>query len=156
MDRSKERNFNKSVQAWIKKYGHVTNHEDKWTPGVADISWAVQGFEGWIELKVQPQPVDFALKWQYLLRPYQLPWLCDRERHGGDVWVMYQMITRGRDYRGVPTSTNSLCYVAFKPFWLKEREDKGDTLFKLLKTEEKNRFITDDFDTMMKRLITKS
>ena len=49
-------------------------HEDKYSPGIPDLSFVWRGVQGWIELK--------AARPQLLMRPEQVRWMLRRSREG--------------------------------------------------------------------------
>lgn len=71
----------------------VQSHEDKHSAGIPDLSFAVNGVNGWIELK---QIVDYSDN----MRPQkftclQINWLAKRGKHGGNCYVFVKV---AKDY----------------------------------------------------------
>lgn len=66
-------------------------HEDEYSPDVPDVSYALRGRDGWIELKTiaeWPKRGTTAVNLDRL-RPGQVNWLESRGRHGnGRCWLL--------------------------------------------------------------------
>ena len=65
-------------------------HEDKHSDGVPDISYGVNGVNGWIEAKyINNWPVrDTTRVKPSRFTPLQVHWLVNRQTHGGHCFVM--------------------------------------------------------------------
>lgn len=74
-----EKTFKKRVVKLLENRGfHCTLHEDKHLVGIPDVSYGVEGINGWIEFK-----------WgKYTYQPGQEKWLSERACTGGHVFVM--------------------------------------------------------------------
>lgn len=75
----------------------VQGHEDKYSVGIPDLSYAKAGADGWIELKYMKNfPVKDSTPIRVGLRPNQRTWLKKRCAAGnGQCFVLTQV---GRDY----------------------------------------------------------
>jgi hypothetical protein len=79
-----ENSFKKYLLRIMKGVWDVQSHEDRYSPGIPDLSYGIDGINGWIELKyIGPRsrkPSKFT--------PQQINWLKKRMRYGGNCWVM--------------------------------------------------------------------
>jgi len=67
---------------------HACRHEDSVTIGVPDVSYGLDGQNGWIELKSVPDwPIRGAIKIRDLTY-HQVRWLEDRGQAGGSCWLL--------------------------------------------------------------------
>lgn len=80
---------------------HAQRHEDRLSAGVPDVSFALDGVDGWLELKVLSRwPTRPETPVRLGLRADQALWLRDRAKVGGGrCWVLGQV---GRDYMLLP------------------------------------------------------
>ena len=72
-------------------------HEDAVTPGVPDVSYGVNGIQGWIELKALkdwPKKEDTAVPLNHLTK-FQKLWLKRRGESGAACWILLRV---NRDY----------------------------------------------------------
>lgn len=84
----------------MKDRWHANRHEDTVTIGVPDISFGINGKNGWIEMKSLPD-------WPKTSRPlklhdltiHQVKWIEKRLEFGGDCWIL---ISVGRDFVLIP------------------------------------------------------
>ena len=85
-----ESNLSKVLMKRLKSVGHATRIENLATVGMPDVSYCIDGREGFIENKwISAWPRDASRI--VLLRHYtaqQRIWHCDRTSAGGNVWVM--------------------------------------------------------------------
>lgn len=87
-----EAQLRRQVMSWLSLRGTVTNHEDKWTQGVFDLSYAANAKDGWIELKHVYDPVSPNDRMPTQLRPGQIAWGQKRIRHSGArYWLLYRV-----------------------------------------------------------------
>jgi hypothetical protein len=103
-----EKAFRKEVMDILGNLGDVTNHEDSWQPGIADLSFAVGGKDGWLELKVA-SPIgaeEDRIKLGFTF--VQARWLSRRATHGnGRVYGLVRVWTPSKGqaefflYRGI-------------------------------------------------------
>lgn len=67
----------------------VQRHEDKYSVGIPDLSYGINGVNGWIELKACP-------KWPTKGIPYYTPaqanWLTARGKKGGRCFILVKII----------------------------------------------------------------
>jgi penicillin-binding protein-related factor A (putative recombinase) len=93
-----ESSLSRYVTKGLRKLGaDVTRHEDIVTKGVPDVSYGMQGVNGWIELK--------EIKWKKRrttgndigLSPEQRLWLRQRGKQGGRCFVLVRA-TESREY----------------------------------------------------------
>lgn len=74
---------------------HACRHEDSATIGVPDMSYGLDGTNGWIEFKSVPGwPIQHRLKVRDLTA-HQVHWLEERGRAGGSCWLLLSV---GEDY----------------------------------------------------------
>lgn len=77
-----EGEVSKTIVGLLNHYGHCQKHEDKYETGIPDLSYAIKGSSGWIELK-------YLKKWPKRGGPVQFKrftskqrnWLKKRGRH---------------------------------------------------------------------------
>lgn len=72
---------------------HWQRHEDKFTSGIPDCSFASENGEGWVELKTYdswPRDASEPLKFTDL-KPTQVNWAIARIRAGGNVWFLVEV-----------------------------------------------------------------
>lgn len=72
---------------------HVQRHEDRLAKGIPDVSYALQGHCGWVELKFVPRwprNRSDALRIPHLTIEQRL-WLSKRGEHSDLVWVLLQV-----------------------------------------------------------------
>lgn len=72
---------------------HWQRHEDKFTSGIPDCSYAGPNGEGWVELKTYdnwPREPSEALKFTDL-KPTQVNWAMKRIKAGGTVWFLVEV-----------------------------------------------------------------
>lgn len=61
----------------------VQSHEDRYSPGIPDLSYGAGGIGGWIELKYIPEGHRKPGKYT----PEQVNWLVRRNKYAGNCWV---------------------------------------------------------------------
>jgi hypothetical protein len=78
-----ERNFWVRLSGAMGKQWDAQRHEDKLTCGIPDVSYAIDGQSGWIELKCLAKwpSTNIIVKIPHLT-PHQKLWLFMRARHG--------------------------------------------------------------------------
>lgn len=87
----KENAFKKHILLMMGTRWHVQSHEDALSTGIPDLSFGVNGVNGWIELKhinkddTKPQHFTFA----------QINWLRRRQKHGGNCFVFVKWSSKG-------------------------------------------------------------
>jgi len=70
---------------------HATRHEDALAAGIPDVSFGLDGVQGWIELKVVAKwPSRGALRVRHLTRE-QVLWLRARARAGGRTFLLLRI-----------------------------------------------------------------
>lgn len=72
---------------------HWQRHEDKFTSGIPDCSYAGPNGEGWVELKTYdawPRDASEPLKFTDL-KPTQVNWANKRIKAGGTVWFLIEV-----------------------------------------------------------------
>lgn len=69
---------------------HAQRHEDMLSAGIPDVSYAIDGVDGWIELKaIDRWPARDATPVRVGIRPAQVRWLSLRGQHGhGHCYVL--------------------------------------------------------------------
>jgi hypothetical protein len=78
-----ERNFWTYLSKAMGKLWDAQRHEDKLTCGIPDVSYAIEGQSGWIELKcLEKWPSSNIIVRVPHLTPYQKLWLFLRGNHG--------------------------------------------------------------------------
>ena len=80
----RERTFWEYLHGLMGSRWHAQRHEDRYSTGIADVSYGCKGVDGWIELKVLDHRPS-------LIRPYNLPCLSTDQRS----WL-FQKGTKGR------------------------------------------------------------
>lgn len=73
----------------------VQSHEDRFSLGIPDLSYADRGVNGWIELKhvkEWPKRASTTVKWKRYT-PEQVNWLNKRGKKGGSCWILVQVGT---------------------------------------------------------------
>jgi hypothetical protein len=66
----------------------MTRHEDKYRSGIPDVSYGVNGVNGWIELKFEPRwPRDGILRYRKF-KETQRVWLRARGESGGHCYIL--------------------------------------------------------------------
>lgn len=74
---------------------HACRHEDSVTVGVPDMSYGLDGTNGWIEFKSLPDwPIQSSLKIRDLTA-HQVQWLEKRGKAGGACWLLLSV---GKEY----------------------------------------------------------
>ena len=68
----------------------VQSHEDKYSLGIPDLSFAMGGVSGWIELKQIEIYKTLTMKPSKYTAP-QINWLNRRNRHGGSCFVFVKV-----------------------------------------------------------------
>jgi hypothetical protein len=68
--------------------GEYQRFEDKYSPGIPDVSWAYNGKEIWIENKYLKELINEKTKRKIGLRPEQGTWLTKRKKQGSNVFVL--------------------------------------------------------------------
>ena len=93
----RESNFWSYIQKNMKKRWDASRHEDCVGHGVPDVSYGMQGINGWIELKAMPAyPKRTATKVRiHHFTDCQRRWLTSRGSAGGYCWVLLRI---ERDY----------------------------------------------------------
>lgn len=75
------------------QWWHFQRHEDRLSTGIADLSYAGNGVDGWVELKVSKNG-----PWLKGLKACQRRWLCRRGKAGnGKVFVFVWVKTKDED-----------------------------------------------------------
>lgn len=85
----RERNFWNWLDTQMCRYWHSQRHEDKYSTGIPDVSFALNGIDGWIELKAYE-------KWPNGKLPHytkdQANWLYSRrERGSGHIFILMKI-----------------------------------------------------------------
>lgn len=87
-----ERRLWHGLRDWLASYVgmDLQRHEDYLSAGIPDVSFGVDGVDGWLELKWLPRwPVRPDTLPRFKLTPIQQRWLTRRgERGGGSVFVL--------------------------------------------------------------------
>jgi hypothetical protein len=92
----REKNFRKWIEAHVGPHWHMQCHEDKYTPGIPDISFGatyedsetIYKANGFIELKaVKEYTRDKPIKVAHFTAQ-QATWLERRGRYGGNTWLL--------------------------------------------------------------------
>lgn len=93
--------FWKYLDGKMKGWWHVQRHEDKYSVGIADISYAANFVDGWIELKYLPKwpkTYDLLVPIKHFTAQ-QKNWLVARgERGSGNVYVMLKVDGQTKSY----------------------------------------------------------
>ena len=94
-----ENSFKKYLVRRLGSRWDVQSHEDKYSSGIADLSFGAKGVNGWIELKIIASwNGDRPVKPSKYTR-IQINWLNKRDRKGGRCFVMVKV---ARDYFLLP------------------------------------------------------
>ena len=81
------------IRPKMKGLWDVQRHEDKYSQGVPDLSFGIQGINGWIELKIMPK-YPKNMNRPFMIRhftPYQKNWLKKRQKYGGNCWLLLRI-----------------------------------------------------------------
>jgi len=89
-----EKSLWKYLKNNMKKRWDATRHEDRVTSGVPDVSYGINGVNGWIELKAMARWPREGLRIPGFTLE-QKRWLQSRDEAGGNVWIFLRI---GRDY----------------------------------------------------------
>jgi hypothetical protein len=89
-----EKTLWKYLRDGMKGRWDACRHEDRLTAGVPDVSYGLQGINGWIELKELKRSTKGQLRLPRLTIE-QRRWLTYRGRKGGNCWILVRV---GRDY----------------------------------------------------------
>lgn len=87
----------RNLRLGMKHRWNAQRHEDRFSEGVPDVSYAIGGRDGWIELKAAPQwPVRPTTPLRVHMTPQQVLWLEQRGRAGnGRCFILLRV---DRDY----------------------------------------------------------
>jgi hypothetical protein len=83
-----------AVARTMDRYWDAQRHEDKYSDGIPDVSFAYRGTDGWLELKVIPRfpkNEDHPISIPHL-RPAQVNWMEKRARWGNGKVFMLLMV----------------------------------------------------------------
>jgi hypothetical protein len=119
INQRQEKDFRRDVIKLLAKEGaHVTNHEDSWIAGVPDLSFGLNGVDGWIELKDVVAIPSAANSLQIGFTPAQGTWAKKRFAAGnGNVWGLVRVrrsasstywLFRGDQIRAIATNSVSI------------------------------------------------
>lgn len=90
----KEKTMWKYLDGKMKGHWSVQRHEDKYSVGIADISYAANGIDGWIELKCLdwwPKSDKQIVSIPHFT-PQQKNWLLDRgDKGSGNVFILIKI-----------------------------------------------------------------
>lgn len=92
---SRETNLWRYLKRNMQNRWAACRHEDSVTLGVPDVSYAMHGTHGWIELKVidtWPVKEITVVKLDHFT-PWQRRWLRDRGERGGFCWLLLKVST---------------------------------------------------------------
>lgn len=91
-----ESSFKKLVHKTFIKYGdyrkkdlHWQLHEDGLSVGIPDISYGIDGINGWIETKWTNAPITWDQSYNPKFQKYQESWLVARARSGGHAVLLH-------------------------------------------------------------------
>lgn len=92
MDR-RENTFKKYLMSVMGRQWDAQSHEDMYSDGIADLSFGMEGINGWIELKHIPK---WPMKENTLVKPkhytaIQVNWLISRWKKGGNCFVFVKV-----------------------------------------------------------------
>ena len=91
--KKRENNFKKRLMSLMGTRWHAQSHEDSLSVGIPDLSYGIQGVNGWIELK---QIDDFPEDESKVIRPKkytpeQVNWLRNRGRKAGHCFIFVKI-----------------------------------------------------------------
>jgi len=86
----KETALRKYLEKKIGTRWHVQAHEDKYSSGIPDLSYGLDGHNGWIELKVVDSFPKYSRNLVNLdhLRIFQVNWLINRGKKAGSCFIL--------------------------------------------------------------------
>jgi len=84
-----EKLFWNSIDKMMRGRWDAQRHEDKYSVGIPDVSYGLNGVNGWIELKAYSK---WPTKGFPHLEPEQVNWLIDRGRKGGYCFLMAKIV----------------------------------------------------------------
>lgn len=88
MSKKAEARFWSWLQPIITSFADVQRHEDKYSVGIPDLSYGVNGVNGWIELKACDKWPTGGLP---LFTNKQSNWLTDRGKTGGHCFILVRI-----------------------------------------------------------------
>ena len=91
--RRRENTFKKYLFSVMGRSWHAQSHEDALSEGIPDLSYGIDGVNGWIELK---QIDNFPVRPETKMKPKkytveQVNWLVKRGKKGGKCFVMVKI-----------------------------------------------------------------
>ena len=90
MSAKRENSFKKYLIGKMGTRWDVQSHEDKYSLGIPDLSFAIGGVSGWIELKQIERYKTLTMKPSKFTAP-QINWLNRRNRFGGGCFVFVKV-----------------------------------------------------------------
>lgn len=90
MSAARENTFKKYLMRIMGTRWDAQSHEDKYSIGIPDLSFAIRGVNGWIELKQIAKYKSPTMKPAKYTSP-QVNWLNRRNKHGGGCFVFVKV-----------------------------------------------------------------
>lgn len=122
--------------AWLRPklapYGRVSRVENPLDPGMPDVSYCINGVEGWIELKVATWPArPDGIVGRGLIRPAQRAWWAKQLNAGGWTFILLRITGRQVEHllldgegamKGIGTFSLTLLKQKALYWWSSERD----------------------------------
>jgi hypothetical protein len=68
----------------------IQKHEDQFSRGISDLSFAYKMVNGWIEAKILTRDREDDQPFRISIRPHQVIWNRRRHKHGGNCWLLME------------------------------------------------------------------